>query len=54
MPVKKLLKSSDQDKMIWAVAAVRKKQMDFQKAQNLFNVPKTSLRPYGNMKDKTP
>jgi hypothetical protein len=23
------------------------------KAQNLFNVPKTALRPYVNMKDKT-
>jgi hypothetical protein len=51
---KTLLKSWDQDKMILAVAAVRKKQMGVKKVQKLFNVAKASLRPYVNMKDKTP
>jgi hypothetical protein len=40
--------------MIQAVAAVRKKQMGFKKAQKLFDIPKTSLRPHVNVKDKTP
>jgi hypothetical protein len=40
--------------MIRAVAAVSNKQMGLKKAQKLLNVPKTSLRPYVNMKDKPP
>jgi hypothetical protein len=54
MSEKKLLKCWDQDKMIRAVATVRKEQMDFKKAQKSFNVPKIPLRPYVNAKDKTP
>jgi hypothetical protein len=48
------MKSWNQDKMTRVVATVRKKEMGFNTAQKLFNVPKTSLRPYISMKDKTP
>ena len=43
MSEKKLLKSWDKDKLIRVVAAIRKNQMGFTKAQHLFNVPMTSL-----------
>jgi hypothetical protein len=38
---KKCLKSWDRDRMIQAVAAVRKNQMGFKKSQKMLNVPKT-------------
>jgi hypothetical protein len=54
MSKKKLLKSWHRDKMIRAVATVRKKANVFTKAQKLSSVPKASLRPYVNMKEKPP
>jgi hypothetical protein len=54
MSEKKLLKSCDKDKLIRVVAAIRKKQMGFTKAQHLFHVPMISLTRYVSMKNKTP
>jgi hypothetical protein len=52
MSEKQLLKSWDQDKIIRAVAAIRKGKLGFKKGRKLFNLPKTFLRTYVNMKDK--
>jgi hypothetical protein len=54
MSEKKLLESWDKDKLIRVVAAIRKKQMGFTKAQHLFDVPMISLTRYVSMKDKPP
>jgi hypothetical protein len=51
---KKLLKSWDKDKLIRVFAVIRKKQMEFTKAQHLFDVHMISLTRYVSMKDKTP
>ncbi|PSN40164.1 hypothetical protein C0J52_14094 [Blattella germanica] len=51
---KKRLKSWDTDSMIQAVTAIRRKEMGFNKAEKVFNVPKTSLRRYVSMTNKTP
>ena len=49
MSGKRTLKSWDQEAMIRAVTAVRNKEMGLNKAEKLFNVPKTSLRRYVKM-----
>jgi hypothetical protein len=54
MSEKQRLKFWDQDKTVRARGDVRIKQMRLKKAQKLFNVPKTSFRPYVNMKGKPP
>jgi len=54
MSEKKLLKSWDKDKLIRVVAAIRKKQMGFTKAQHLSDVPMIYLMRYVSMKDKPP
>ena len=54
MSERKRLKSWDQESMIKAVTAIRKREMGFNKAEKLFNVPKTSLRRYVSMTNKTP
>jgi hypothetical protein len=54
MSEKQLLKSLCQDNIIRAVAANRKGKLGFKKARKLFNLPKTFLRTYVNIKDKPP